>query len=113
MAFTLTSTCNNRIARINLQGELDGSVAEQFRQAVADLAAQQPRRLVLDLSALDYMSSAGLRVLVFARQKMGGGIDIYVIGANEGVTETIEMTGMHHSVILLPEYDAAEIENLA
>lgn len=112
MAFTVNSEFNNGIARINLIGELDGSVAEQFRDAVAASAAQKPRSLVLDMSALEYMSSAGLRVLVFARQKMGE-VEIYIIGANEGVTETIEMTGFHHSVILMEKYDAAEIEKSA
>lgn len=113
MAFTITSEMNNGIARINLHGELDGMVAEQFRDAVTNSAALNPRRLVLDMTDLAYMSSAGLRVLVFARQKMGGDIDIFVIGANEGVTETIEMTGFHYSVTMLDTYDASQIENLA
>ncbi|MFM8321848.1 MAG: STAS domain-containing protein [Chloroflexota bacterium] len=112
MAFSLTSQSNKGIARINLVGDLDGSVAEQFRDAVAAAAAQMPRGMVLDMSALDYMSSAGLRVLVFARQKMGE-VELYVVGANEGVVETIEMTGFHHSVIMLETYDAAEIEKSA
>jgi anti-anti-sigma factor len=113
MAFNLTSEANNGIARINLFGDLDGFVADQFREAVNAAAGQSPRRMVLDMTQLNYMSSAGLRVLVFARQKMGGGVDIYIIGANEGVTETIEMTGMQHSVILMDSYNAAEIENFA
>jgi anti-anti-sigma factor len=111
MSFNISSELTKKgIAKIVVSGELDASVAEQFRDAIAGLAAQQPKRLVLTMKDLDYMASAGLRALVFAKQKMGRDVDIYVIGAHDGVMETIEMTGFSHSVILLNQYDAAEIE---
>ncbi len=113
MAFNITSEMNNGIARLNLHGDLDGMVAELFRDEVSKASALTPRRIVFDMTDLAYMSSAGLRVLVFARQKMGSDVDIFVIGANEGVAETIEMTGFHYSVTMLDTYDASQIENFA
>ncbi|MEW5871005.1 MAG: STAS domain-containing protein [Chloroflexota bacterium] len=109
MAFKLSSEFDNGIGKVILEGELDGLVAESFRDEVSKLSAQKLRRLVLDMKALDYMSSAGLRVLVFARQKMSGDVDIYLVGASESVRETIEMTGFHYSVIMLDEYDPAQL----
>jgi anti-anti-sigma factor len=110
MAFSMSSEVTNGIAKITLAGELDASVAGEFRNAVEAVAADKPKRLVLLVDGLSYMASAGLRALVFARQKMGANVDIYVVGLQEPVRETLEMTGFQHSVIILPEYDAAEIE---
>jgi anti-anti-sigma regulatory factor len=45
--------------------------------------------------------------LVFARQKMGANMDIYLVGTTEAVRETVEMTGFHHSVIMVDQYESA------
>jgi anti-anti-sigma factor len=110
MSFNATTEVTNGIARITLDGELDASSAPDFKTAIERVAAAKPRRLVLLLSGLEYMASAGLRVLIFAKQKLGSGTDIYVVGARPAIIETLEMTGFQHSVVMLPEYDAAQIE---
>lgn len=111
MAFDANLEVSNGIAKVTLIGELDASVANQFKEKIEEAAKQQARRLVLLLEQLEYMSSAGLRVLVFAKQKMGAGVDIYVIGAQPQIVEPIKQTGFHHSVVMLDTYDAAQIEN--
>ena len=110
MAFSVTSETKDDIAILTLSGELDAASAGDFRDAVEQSADDNPRRMVLVLQDLTFMASAGLRVLVFTKQKMGSSVDLYVVGAHDAVLETIQMTGFHHSVIMLDDYDAAEIE---
>jgi len=107
MAFDSTLQLTPDAAVITLAGELDASAAPAFRTAIEEAAGGHPTRLVLMMQGLNYMASAGLRALVFAKQKMGSGVEIYVIGAQEGVAETIEMTGFHHSVTMQSEYSPA------
>lgn len=110
MSFSVNSDVANGIARITLTGELDATSAPQFKGAIEAVAAEKPRRLVLLLDGLDYMASAGLRVLIFAKQKLGSATDVFVVGAQASVVETLEMTGFQDSVVMLPVYDAAQIE---
>ena len=110
MALDATIAVENGIAKITLVGELDASVATAFREKIEEAAAQDAKSLVLMLQDLEYMSSAGLRVLVFAKQKMGASVNIYMVGAQPQILEPVRQSGFHHSVILMDEYDAAQIE---
>jgi anti-anti-sigma factor len=112
MAFSTTLTIDAGIAKITMSGELDASVALAFQQEVEKAAAQKVNRLVLLMSELEYIASAGLRTLIFARQKMDPGVDIYVVGAQPQVMDTMQMTGFDRSVIALDTYDAGTIENI-
>jgi anti-anti-sigma factor len=105
MALNLTLEKTYDTAKITLSGELDASTAEIFKNKVEEAAATDPKRLVLIMKELEYMASAGLRVLIFAKQKMKD-VDLYVVGAQKDtVLKTIEHTGFDKSVILLDTYD--------
>jgi anti-anti-sigma factor len=110
MAFEVALEVVNNVAKITLIGELDASVAALFREKIEEAVTQKVKRLALMAEKLEYMSSAGLRVLVFAKQKMGQGVDIYIIGAPDQVIEPIKQTGLHYSLQILEVYDADTIE---
>ena len=112
MALDIHSEIVNGIGKITLSGELDASTAPDFKSSVEKIAEGNPKRIVLLLSDLHFMASAGLRVLIFAKQKMDASVDIYVVGAQEVVRDTLMKTGFHRSVIMLESYDAAEIEHV-
>jgi anti-sigma B factor antagonist len=50
--------------KLALAGELDSSNAQRLEAAVAPIVEQGPERVVLDLSELRFMDSAGISVLV-------------------------------------------------
>lgn len=55
---------------IHLVGELDLYNAPQVRAALLELASEQPERLVVDLSEVDFVDSTTLGVLIEARAKL-------------------------------------------
>ena len=113
MAFNaVTETIKPGIVKITLSGELDANTAAAFRAEVEKAAAQRPKRLVLMMQELEYMASAGVRVLVFTKQKMGPGVEIMAVAPQDTVLETLKLTGLERALEILPAYDAAKIENL-
>jgi len=111
MTFETSFEMINGIAKITLIGKLDANTAPMFQNEINNAASNSPKRLVLIMNDLEYMASAGIRMLVFAKQKMGASVDVYIVGAQEFIKNTLEMTGVHQSVIMVPEY-SAEIENV-
>lgn len=109
MAFNATLETSKGTAKITLAGELDAISAPIFQKEVENAATEHPKRLVLMMQDLEYISSAGLRVLIFIKQKMGADTDIYVVGTQEMVLDTLEKTGFDQSVILVDEYDQDKI----
>lgn len=106
MSFNAILEISDATATVTLSGELDASTAPVFRQTIESISGQDINKLILLTKDLEYMSSAGLRVLIFSKQKMGASVEIYVVSPQEMVLDTLEKTGFHHSVTIVDEYEA-------
>ena len=73
-------------------GRLDTTTAPELDAALKE-ALPGVKELVLDFSALDYISSAGLRVLLSTQKTMSKQGSMVLTGVNEGVMEVFEITG--------------------
>ena len=77
---------------INIIGRLDTTTAPDFNKIINEDIADTDN-LVLDFKKLEYISSAGLRVLLFAQKKMQKLGTLKLINVCEDVMEVFEMTG--------------------
>ena len=89
---TIDKHIENGNARYALQGRLDTTTAPELEQA---LKGDMPgiNALTLDFSQLDYISSAGLRVLLSAHKVMSKKGGMKITNANEMVREVFDVTG--------------------
>lgn len=79
---------------IAVSGRIDSSNAADFDTAMKGLVNQGRRNIVLDLSKLDYMSSAGLRAMVAAlKSARHGGGNVVIAEANERMMDTLKLVG--------------------
>ena len=86
----ITSTTEGTTTTIELDGWLDTSTAPELAEAIGQLD-DSCERLVLDFAKLQYISSAGLRVLVSAHKKMNG--ELMIRSVSPDVMTVLHMAG--------------------
>ena len=89
---TITKTQNGTALTIALEGRLDTMTAPEL-EAELKKSLDGVEALNLDFSKLDYISSAGLRVLLSAHKLMSAKGGLKVTNVNEIVQEVFEVTG--------------------
>ena len=89
---TINKTVEDGKLTVVLEGRLDTTTApsleETFKEELVDA-----RELVVDLAKLEYISSAGLRVLLMGQKTMNKQGKMVVKNANESITEIFDVTG--------------------
>ena len=75
-----------------LEGRLDTTTAPELEKELQD-SLDGVTSLVLDFEKLDYISSAGLRVLLSAQKTMMKAGEMKVVHVNETIMEIFEVTG--------------------
>ena len=82
----------NGKAVLELEGKVDTNTFSQFAKELP-LGDSSLKELVLDCKKLEYISSAGLRVILSAINALAGRGTIRLVGVNDSVREILEMTG--------------------
>lgn len=100
MGFQGKMHTEDSVVTIRLTGDVDSRSAHQLNELITAAAEHDPSRLVLLAQELTYLSSAGLRCLVYAHQKMGRQTQIVLVGTRPEVAETIRLTGFDRSILM-------------
>ncbi|WP_428338873.1 STAS domain-containing protein [Mycobacterium sp.] len=92
------------VAVLAVRGELDMASSAAFKCAISEALADRPQALVIDLSDVGFLGSAGISVLVEARDRVGDGDQFAVVtggpvaGRTIEVLELGELLGVHQTV---------------
>ena len=89
---TIEQVKNGNALTLKVSGRLDTTTAPQLSDAL-DASLTGVETLALDFANLEYISSAGLRVLLQAQKIMAKRGGMVVRHINETVTEVLEVTG--------------------
>jgi anti-sigma B factor antagonist/stage II sporulation protein AA (anti-sigma F factor antagonist) len=100
------------VTLIRVQGRIDHKKAKDFENELKplldDCAAGQERRILLDMSGVDFMTSAGLRVLMIAAKTCGKNKGEIVVAALQPTVEEIFKISRFDLVLkIFPTVEAA------
>lgn len=88
----INKNLNESSLNVALEGRLDTTTAPELEQSLKE-SMDAANELTLDFAGLEYISSAGLRVLLSAHKTMMKKGGMKVVNANEMVKEVFEVTG--------------------
>ena len=88
----ITKNANGSDLKVILEGRLDTTTAPQL-EAELNSALSGVTALKFDLEKLDYISSAGLRVLLSTQKTMNKQGTMSITGVNDTIMEIFEITG--------------------
>ncbi len=97
-----------QITVINLEGDLDGKTAPEVQAQITPLLVQGGGKMILDMTKVPYMSSAGLRVLLMLyRQATANNGKIVLVGLSEELSDTMSVTGFLNFFTTCETFDSA------
>jgi anti-anti-sigma factor len=100
-----------RTALVIAQGRLDFGAAAEFQRQLEQVlvgAAAASEAVIVDCAALDYVSSAGLRVLLrVAKTAQRSGIGFVLCALQPAVREVFEVSGFSRIIAVHPDRAAA------
>ena len=91
---TIEKNLNGTELTVAVVGRLDTSTAPDMEEVLKE-SFEGITKLILDFEGLEYLSSAGLRVILQAQKTMNKQGEMVVRNVNETVTEIFEVTGFY------------------
>jgi anti-sigma B factor antagonist len=93
---------------LSADGGIDSPAAEELVADLAKLVAAGARKLIVDCSRIDYISSYGIAVLIRLHRKLAErGGDVKLAAVDSRVVRLIELLGLDRVLHLYPNVDAA------
>ena len=91
----VSSTKSGNTCSLAVEGRIDTLTAPALEKEVT---AQLPgcEKMIFDFSSVEYISSAGLRVLVFAQQELASDGEVVLKGLNANIAKMMTMTGLNN-----------------
>ncbi len=101
-------TDHKRVSVVAVTGRVDGSTAAEFEAALNGVTDAGQFNIILDMSDVDFVSSAGLRVLVNTRKTVtSAGGKLVLAEPSEQVVETLDIAGLDVLFEQFPDRETA------
>lgn len=97
---------------VSAAGAVDMLTAPQLQQVITAALDRKPSGLVVDFTAVDFLGSAGMQVLMTTRKQLDGAVRFAVVADGPATSRPLKITGIADYVDLFSTLDVA-LQNLA
>ncbi|WP_410655775.1 STAS domain-containing protein [Amycolatopsis sp. lyj-112] len=101
-----TEHCGRTLVLI-VDGDVDLHTAPAVHQALESALSRRPRRLVVDLSRVQFLNSAGLEVLLDAHQQAAPHTDLRLVATTRATWRPLQITRLHEQLAIHASRDEA------
>ncbi|MEO1260359.1 MAG: STAS domain-containing protein [Bacteroidota bacterium] len=109
----IKTTDKEGVKIMHFSGNLDTQTSSEAEQLFREILQIGATRILVDFEELDYISSAGLRVLLTTSKRLHGKGQLGICNANEQVKEVFEMTGLANLVFKLYDTEGQALQELS
>lgn len=96
---------------LHVEGRIDATSSPELERQLLEVSKDGQGAVLLDFSGVDYVSSAGLRVLLVGVKALAGSPrSLAVAGAREDVMDVIQLTGFHRILTIYGSLENALAE---
>jgi anti-sigma B factor antagonist len=106
-AFDVAETWVESVVVLTLTGELDMLTAPELDIAIADAARKEPEAMIVDLTEVEFLATAGLNVLVAACLHITRSAQFGIVADGVAVRRPLKLTGIDTLVMLFPTLEDA------
>src|ERR1700742_1169943 len=93
------------VSVVSVSGEIDLVTAPSLEQAIGPVVADGPTALVIDLSAVEFLGSVGLKILAATYERLGNSTQFGVVARGPATRRPIHLTGLDKTFPLYPTLD--------
>ncbi len=97
---------------VSVEGRLDAMTASELENSISGYIESSKKTIILDFHSLEYISSAGLRVVLLSAKKLKANkLELLISGLKDSVKDVFELSGFY-SMFKIFETSEAALEQM-
>ncbi|KAA0017367.1 STAS domain-containing protein [Antrihabitans cavernicola] len=105
--FEIAVAWNGRIVVLSVFGSLDMVSAPQLSESILNALANKPAAIIVDLTGVEFLASAGMTVLVAANEQAKESVPFGVVADGPAIGRPMKMVGLDKELTMYSTVDAA------
>ncbi|WP_167103072.1 STAS domain-containing protein [Mycobacterium sp. DL592] len=103
----VSEECFGRTVVVAVSGVIDMLTAPQLETSIKTALTKNPSAVIVDMSDVEFLASAGMGVLVAAHEQAGPGVGFGVVASGPATSRPLKLVGLAEIIGMYPTLDEA------